>query len=335
MAGRMVPNWLLGLAALCSMAAGALARPAIFPPPEREWMVPVEGGRIYVRVNGQLDGSKPPLVLVHGGPGGTHGGLLDALELADQRAVILYDQLDSGRSDHPGNPANWTVRRFVDELEAIRAALGIRRWHVLGSSWGGTVALEYGARRPPALIGLVLASPLISTRSWLADANALRRKLPADVQLQLTRCERPRPPPRETCDAATNAFYAAFLRREPASAAHKANRHPADRGFNERLYNMMWGATEFVSTGTLKSYDGEPLLARLDGRRTLFMVGQHDEARPVTAIGFAERVPGAEFAVVPGAAHATLHDRPDETVAILRAWLARQDAMAQAAAPTR
>src|SRR5688572_7429625 len=236
MAGRRAFEWLLGLLALCSMAMAAGARPPSFPPPDHEWMVPVEGGRIYVRVNGKLDGPRPPLVLVHGGPGGTHRGLLDALELADQRAVILYDQLDSGRSDHPGSLANWSVRRFVDELEAIRAALGIRKWHVLGSSWGGTIALEYAARRPPALIGVVLASPLISTRSWLADANALRRKLPADVQVVLTRCELPKPPARETCDAATEAFYAAFLRREPPSAAHSAYRHPADRGFNERLY---------------------------------------------------------------------------------------------------
>src|SRR5687768_11089160 len=103
MAGRKFLTWLLALAALGSMAAAASARPPSFPPPEREWMVPVEGGRIYVRVNGKLDGSRPPLVLVHGGPGGTHRGLLDALELADQRAIILYDQLDSGRSDHPGN----------------------------------------------------------------------------------------------------------------------------------------------------------------------------------------------------------------------------------------
>jgi L-proline amide hydrolase len=45
----------------------------------------------------------------------------------------------------------------------------------------------------------------------------------------------------------------------------------------------MWGPTEFSSTGTLRSYDGEPLLARLDGRHTLWIVGQYDEARPETA----------------------------------------------------
>jgi proline iminopeptidase/L-proline amide hydrolase len=290
-------------------------------------MVPVTGGRVYVRVNGPLDSARPPIILLHGGPGGTHGALLDALELANERPVILYDQLDSGRSDRSDNPTNWTVERFVGEIEAIRRALGIKRWYVLGQSWGGTMALEYGARRPPELAGLVLASPLISTRSWLADANALVAKLPAPVQQQIHQCESPKPLPPPVCEAATMQFYRAFNGREPPSPALRAYRSPQDHGFNAKLYNYMWGASEFVSTGTLKSYDGEPLLAKLDGRRTLFMVGQYDEARPVTAEIFADRVPGSELAVVPGAAHATFNDRPDETIAILRAWLHRQDSM--------
>jgi proline iminopeptidase/L-proline amide hydrolase len=88
----------------------------------------------------------------------------------------------------------------------------------------------------------------------------------------------------------------------------------------------MWGPTEFVATGTLKDYDGEPLLAKLDGRRTLILVGQHDEARPITAAAFAERVPNMEFGVVPGAAHWIFGDRPDDTIALLRGWLSRHDA---------
>jgi hypothetical protein len=40
---------------------------------------------------------------------------------------------------------------------------------------------------------------------------------------------------------------------------------------------------------------------------------------------FAKRVAGSEFAVVPGAGRSTFGDRPEETVAILRRWLIRQD----------
>ena len=121
--------------------AGQPAFPPV-PAPDREAMVPVEGGRIYVRVNGRLDGPRPPVLMIHGGPGGSHSVFLNALPLADERAVILYDQLDCGRSDNPDNPDNWRVARFVDEVDAIRRALAIPRLHVLGASRGGTIALE-------------------------------------------------------------------------------------------------------------------------------------------------------------------------------------------------
>ena len=307
------------------IAAPALAR--VLERATRELMVPVPGGRVYVRVDGDLSARRAPIVMIHGGPGGTHAGFLEALPLADERAVILYDQLDTGRSDRPQDPANWRVPRFVDELEAIRSALGVARWHVLGASWGGTVALEYGARRPAALLGLALASPLISTKSWLADARTLIADLPPAIRDELQRCGAltlAEPPP--ACDAPTRAFYAAFNRRMPAAADVAA--YGRDVRGNRRMYQAMWGASEFVSTGTLKNYDGEPLLAQLEGKRTLFLCGQYDEARPVTTGALAARVPGAEFAVVPGAAHGLFNDRAAETVAVLRGWLARQDAIA-------
>lgn len=320
------------VAALAALPAWARG-PARYPAPTRDLMVPVEGGRIYVRVNGDPAGPRPPLVIVHGGPGGTHGAYLDALALAGAgegakdggRAVILYDQLDSGRSDWPQNPANWRVERFVDELEHVRRALGVRRWHVLGHSWGGTIALEHGARQPRGLASLILASPLVSTRSWIADANALRGELPPVVRQELARCDTLPAPLPATCDDATGVFYASFNGREPPSDGMRAYRASEGRGFDPKLYETMWGRSEFVATGTLKDYDGEPLLARLDGPRTLFIGGQYDEARPATLQGFAARVPGAEFAVVPGAAHGFLGDRPVEALGILRGWLNRHD----------
>jgi proline iminopeptidase/L-proline amide hydrolase len=296
-----------------------------YPPPDRELFASAPGGRVYVRVNGRLDGARPPVVMIHGGPGGTHAGFMNWLGLARDRAVILYDQLDSGLSDRPNDPANWTVGRFVDELEAVRKTLGVKRWHVLGGSWGGTIALEYGARRLAELASLVLSSPLISTRSWIADANVLRTQLPLDVQETLKSCDPPAPIS-PACEKATNVFYDNFLTREPlpdAMLAYMTSRPGA--GFNPTIYNAMWGSSEFVATGSLRDYDGEPLLAKLDGAKTLFICGQYDEVRPATLGAFAERVPGAEFAVIPGAGHSFGTDRPEEALGIIRPWLNKRD----------
>ncbi len=326
-----------GLASLlpARLAASPLRQGATAPgirlAPDREAMVavPAQSGqaRIYVRVNGALKGGKPPVLFIHGGPGGSHWGWLNATALADERAVILYDQLDCGRSDRPGDPANWTVPRFLAEIEAIRAHFGIDRWHVVGGSWGGTLALEYGAAQFPApvLASLVLQSPLVSTAAWLKDAAMLKAGMPADVARLLDACDTPGAAPETACQAATDAFYAAHVRQVMLPPAIAAYRDALPAPFAAPLYNHMWGRAEFTCTGTLKDYDGRPLLARLNGRRSLFVAGVADEARPATVGGFAEQA-GAPLAVIPGAAHSIMLDNPAAYLAVLRPWLNRLDA---------
>ena len=306
-----------------AMAEGATAA-GIRLAPAQDAMVPAMGGRIYVRVNGQLDGQRPPGLFIHGGPGSAHWGWLNATALADERAVILYDQLDCGRSDAPGDPANWTVPRYLSEIEAIRAHFGIARWHVVGGSWGGTLGLEYGAARPAALASLVLQSPLVSTAIWLKDAALLKAGMPADVRDLLDRCDTPGAAPEADCKAATDVFYARHVRQKRPPAAIAAYRDALPVPFAAGLYNHMWGRAEFTSTGTLKDYDGRPLLPRLDAARTLFVAGSDDEARPETVRGFARSI-GAELAEVPDAAHSIMNDNPSAYLAVLRHWLRMHD----------
>lgn len=317
--------------ALLGGALATLAAPRAFAAtdlrlvPDREWMVPVEGGRLYVRVNGDLAGPRLPLVYLHGGPGSGHAGLLPLTAMADERAVILYDQLDSGRSDAPGDPRNWRVERFVDEIEAVRRALGIARWHLGGGSWGGTLALEYGARHPAALAGLIIQSPLVSTQSWIADAARLRRDLPGQWRATLDACESAAPPAPAQCTAADAAYLDRHVWRTPPDPRLAAYRQTMPPGAGEAVYNAMWGPVEFRATGTLRDYNGESLLARLDGRRTLFVAGEFDEARPQTVAGFARRVPRAQYCTITGAAHAILRDAPGRYIPLLRAWCRRSD----------
>jgi len=299
--------------------------PGIRLRPDREEMVPVEGGQIYVRVNGDLNNGRPPIVMVHGGPGSSHWYFLNATALADDRAVILYDQLDSGRSENPNDPANWQVSRFVDELKEIRAYFGIPRWHVLGTSWGGTIVLEYGARQPEALAGLILQSPLISTETWLRDANRLKDAMPPAIRDLLYLCDTPGAASDTDCEAATEAFYRLHIQLYDPAPEIAAYRAALPRSFNGDIYNHMWGRAEFTASGTLKDYDGTHLLGQIDGRRALFVTGEADEALPETVADFAKTA-GADFSVIPDAAHFAMNDNPAAYLAILRPWLLKQDA---------
>ena len=316
---------LLAGAAAATATSSAFAAPTSAPAPDRELMVPVEGGRIYVRVNGPLDGPRAPVVMAHGGPGGNHAHFLPGLALADERAVVLYDQLDSGRSDVPNDPGNWRVERFVDEVDAIRRALEMERLHLLGGSWGGTVAAEYAIRRPQGLRSVVLESPLISTPVWLADTAGQRASLPGSVRAELDRCEGAGVRTDDKgCAAAVRAFYKSFNSLELPPAYVRAYETALPKPFNEDLYRYMWGPSEFASSGTLRTYDAEPRLGRI-AAPALYLVGEYDTCTPAAARRFARRTPHAEVRVIANAAHGIPVDQPDAWLGVLRPWLRRFD----------
>ena len=323
--------WLLSLGTpLAAQEVALPASPAAWSAPEREIMVPVQGGSIWVRIDGDLDAENPPAIFVHGGPGGTHAVFGGLVPLAEDRAIIMYDQLDSGKSDRPEAPGNWRIERFVDELEAIRKALGIERWHVIGHSWGSALALRYAVQYPQHTASAVLGGTFISTPHWIMGTNLLIRELPDPVAADLIACESDVPPSADRCAAATRAFYAEYNGRAdrpaPSEAQMAYRKSYRGQGFNETLYNAMWGPSEFAATGSLLTYNDVPLLSRVDGNRILYMIGQYDEARIDDVQEFVELTPGSEFAVVPGGSHGFPIERPVETGAILRGWMDRIDA---------
>jgi len=316
---------LSGVAAVSLIPARSAARVLdAVPAPDRELMVPVRGGRIYVRVNGRLDGPKAPLLMVHGGPGSSHAGFVPALPLADDRAVILYDQLDNGRSDTPNDPFNWTVERFVSEIDAIRAALNLRQFHLLGQSWGGTVVNEYAARRPTGLRSLILSSPLISTRSWEVSTTARLKSLPAAVQAQIAAHEPAAASDPASYEAAMKPFYDAFLLRHGTPAYLQAYKATQPVPFATKQYNFMWGPGEIRATGTLRDYDGEPLLKQI-AVPTLVQCGEFDELSPQACRKIAARVRGSVTAVIPDSGHSTASDGTEAYLKSVGGFIAVHD----------
>lgn len=320
----------LGVAAgLFGWAGGAQARTPVQdawtpPPPDRTLMVPVRGGRVHVRLNGDLKSGKAPLLMIHGGPGGTHAGFLPALPLAADRAVILYDQLDCGNSDAPNDPRNWTVERFVSEVDAVRAALDLHEMHVLGHSWGGTIALEYAARRPAGLRSVIMQGPLIATAQWIADGYRLRSRLPIDVQLELIKGDQTGNYDTPAYVEATNAFYAQFNFRGRPPAWLGPYSAGLKTPFNQRLYRTMWGPNEFVADGTLKDYAGDDLLERISAPG-LLLVGRHDEATPEAMESYVGRLRQGELQVIEDASHGIQLEQPQAWLAAVRDWCARHD----------
>lgn len=101
---------------------------------------------------------RPALVTVHGGPGLDHINLKAGLTpLAEDFQVLYYDQRGHGRSDH-SSAEFWNLRTWADDLRRLCDALGLDKPIVLGSSFGGFVALAYAGLFPFHPGGIILAN---------------------------------------------------------------------------------------------------------------------------------------------------------------------------------
>ena len=123
----------------------------------------------------------PPLLLVNGGLLYDHALLWPALSpLAAGRQVILYDQRGRGESEAPPDPSTARIEDDADDMPALRRALGIRQWDVLGHSWGGGIALLGVARDRAGTRRLVTVDAVGPTSAWMPrlHANAVERATP-------------------------------------------------------------------------------------------------------------------------------------------------------------
>lgn len=105
------------------------------------------------------EGKGRPLILINGGPGGTHHYFHPWFSRAKKFArVIYYDQRGCGLSDFKPGEEGYSVFQAVKDLEKLRKALGIEKWVLLGFSYGGFLAQFYAVNYPEHMAGLVLLS---------------------------------------------------------------------------------------------------------------------------------------------------------------------------------
>jgi proline iminopeptidase len=295
--------------------ACAAERPAPLP---GEGFVGVPGGRIWFDRMG--DGAGTPLIVIHGGPGSGSWGLKPWAALGDERVVIRYDQLGAGKADHPTDTTLFTLERAVQELQALRDSLGLREVHLYGRSWGAMLVEAYMGTNPTGVRSVILSSPLVTTAQWEADADSLIALLPDSMQAAIARHEAAGTTDAPEYQAAMTEYYARHVTRQPTRSAADAD--SASRTNGDLSYQYMWGPSEFTSTGTLKHFDATAWLRGITVP-TLFLTGEFDEATPASTQRFAALVPGAEFRVIPGAAHSTENDNPEALLAAVRDFLRR------------
>ncbi len=129
----------------------------------------VNGVRLYYRIAGEAPAERAPVLFLHGGPGHNSYSFARLMgpHLEKERRMVYLDQRGCGRSERPWD-TRYSLEVLVSDVEALRQQLGVERWVLLSHSFGGTLALEYAARYPERVAGLVVVSGFSDAQSTFA-----------------------------------------------------------------------------------------------------------------------------------------------------------------------
>ncbi|MCM3570117.1 proline iminopeptidase-family hydrolase [Neobacillus mesonae] len=284
-----------------------------------EGFVEVTGGKVWYE-KFDNDGGSTPLIVLHGGPGSSCYSLQGLKELARDRPVILYDQLGCGRSDRPSDTSLWHIERFVEELGQIRQALALDEVHILGHSWGTTLAAAYCLTEPkPAGVkSVIFSSPCLSAPMWEADQRENLKKLPLEIQETIERCEENGTTDSPEFEKAIEVFAKHFVNRLTKNPEW-IDQKPKDYR-NPEVYNIMWGPSEFTVKGNLKTFDCTSRLKKITCP-TLFTCGRFDEATPETTEYYSSLTPGSKFHVFEKSAHMAYIEEEKEYLKVIGDFL--------------
>jgi pimeloyl-ACP methyl ester carboxylesterase len=270
------------------------------------------------RVSTLTMGEGPDVLLIHG-LGAAKSSFFDTAAALTRQGYRVHalDLPGFGSSSKPlAGP--YSARWFADTVIDVMDALGVERAHVVGNSMGGRVAIEVGLRAPERVQTLALLCPAVAfvRRDWHPVVRLLRPELGLLPHSFGRR-------------AVAAQFWSLFADRDQVDPA------VADVVVDEfcRIYSTKGARLAFLTAARniyLERPFGRggfyPRLADLEAP-ALFVWGTHDKLIPAALRHHvAQALPVAQQVVLDGCGHVPQVERPDETIALLRAFFARAEA---------
>ena len=253
---------------------------------------------------------KMKVLLLHGGPGGTHEAFESFESFFPQEGIEFYeyDQLGSMLSDHPLDSSLWTTERFVEEVEQVRVARGLDKYnfYVLGHSWGGILAMEYALKYQANIKGLIISNMVSSIPQYVQYANnVLAKQMDPKVvdTIRLMEAKKQYTNPRYMEILQPNFYDKHLCRVIPLP-------DPVARSFNhinQEIYVMMQGPSEFGASGRLLNWDRSKDLPKIEVP-TLTIGGEHDTMDPEHMKWMSTQVKKGRYLYCPNGSHCSMWD---------------------------
>ena len=294
--------------------------------PMQEGFVDSNGLMIYYMTVGRGD----PLLIVHGGPGASHDYFLPyLLPLARTHKLIFIDERGSGRSQKLEDPSGYTIENMVEDVEAVRLALGLGKITLLGHSYGGALAQAYALKYHKNLSHLILASTWSSSTDMNEIFVRMKQNMTPELRGRIDKLEadglfghgkdyqKNRYPDDYMVAAWGEGYFPYVYQNRP-----DPNYDPIAQGIMAwDLYRQMWGEHgEFIIDGNLKSVEYTDRLASIK-IPTLILVGDHDECDPSLAKVMHLKISSSQLVIFPKAGHMTFIDQTGMFIAAVNDFL--------------
>jgi len=258
----------------------------------------VEVGALTIAYERRGDG--PPLVLLHGGMSDHREWRRQLDGLSDGFTVVAWDAPGCGASSDP--PETFRMADYADSLAGLIEALGLDRPHVLGLSWGSTLALELHWRRPEIPRSLVLAAAYAGWAGSLPPEEVAHR-----LERLLAQIERPA---REWVHEYTPTL---LTERAPAETVAELEAIMADSR-PAGLRPMLLAMAEADLREVLPTISVP----------TLLLYGEEDARSPGdVAAAMHAAIPGSTLVVLPGVGHQANVEAPEAFNDAVRTFLRR------------
>lgn len=294
-----------------------------------EKFISYKGFKTYVKIVNPK-GKNIPLLCLHGGPGSTHNSLELLFPLVERsdRPLILYDQIGCGLSSLPDDhPELYQKDFWIGELENLRQKLRLRRFHLLGHSWGGMLAQLYlTSKRRRGVVSVILSSTLCSASQWREETHRLAKKLSQIDQKIIKETE-------ENGDYHNEAFKNVSQRYLKLTVSDFDKTDPSlpeclrrEKRSGTIAYETAWGPSEFTPLGNLRNYDTRPLLNTIHCP-ALVCYGSEDESTLLQNQTMYEKL-GSKKKLLhefKGARHMTYYEANEEYLDLLEKWLKEND----------
>ena len=279
----------------------------------------VLGLKIYYKFFRASD-ERATVMTMHGGPGMSHDYMLPLSDLAQNGvSVLFYDQFGCGRSDEPDAESKYTISYGVEEAEELRKQIfADRKIFLMGSSYGGALALAYAVKYQSNLRGLIISGGLPSVQFTVSEMFRLIDELDPWARDAIRKYGEMGEFSNEDYKRASELFYKKhFLRLNEYPAEVLKSLEYAEK---RNVYRIMNGPDEFTITGTIKDWDITQQLALIN-IPTLITAGEFDEVTPNVASAIHDNIHGSEMVIFKGCSHLTMWEDREKYNELLRKFI--------------